>query len=238
MRRLFLGLGFLLVPAAAVVWLVPGVIAGRTQAEAPTCEELAGAEDRCIFVGAPLRMAGEPVFVPKFAHAFLPTETPLHFVDPAGVTWTAPPLTLTDGASIPTIFETLLGDRQQREFLLAAALHDAYCGVGNEGLETFQTRPWPEVHRMFYEALIAAGAPPTKARIMFAAVYLGGPRWDDPARSLEGVPPEVLLQEMEWCLKWIEAKDPDVARIEEWMQSREQALRDGTASRPAVLDGV
>lgn len=238
MRRRLVWLATIAIAVVLAGWVVPDIIARQTQAEADTCEELTGDRDRCVFVGAPLRMAGEAVFVDKFDHAFLATDNVLEFVDANGMRWTAPRRTLTDGASIPTIFETIVGDRQRREFLLAAALHDAYCGVGNEALETYQTRAWHEVHRMFYEALIASDTPPAKAKAMFAAVYLGGPRWDDPDRSLEDVPEEVLLQEMEWCLEWIEQKDPGIARIEEWMREREALLQAGTAERPAVLDGT
>lgn len=238
MRRRLVWLALIALLVVSIGWIVPDLIARQTLAEADTCEELTGHRDRCVFVGAPLRLAGEAVFVEKFDHAFLATDSVLEFVDARGIRWIAPRRTLTDGASIPTIFETIVGDRQSRQFLLAAALHDAYCGVGNEALETFQTRTWHEVHRMFYEALIVADTPPAKAKAMFAAVYLGGPRWDDPDRSLDSVPEEVLRQEMEWCLEWIERNNPGIARIEEWMREREALLQAGTAERPAVLDGV
>lgn len=186
----------------------------------------------CRFVGAPLEMAGTPVYIDGFQQPFLPTRDAVEFIDAAGLTWNAPPKTLTDGATIPQLFAPLLGDRQSREFLIAAALHDAYCGVGNEGLNTFQVRPWEEVHLMFYEALLAGGTSPKRARIMYAAVYLGGPRWDDPARSLEGVPPEVLLQEMAWCLEWMLATDPSLEDILAWMREREPDLISGTNTAP------
>ena len=37
--------------------------------------------------------------------------------------------------------------------------------------------PWPEVHRMFYEGLLVGGTPVARAQLMYAAVWLGGPRW-------------------------------------------------------------
>ncbi|MEC3862268.1 DUF1353 domain-containing protein [Mesobacterium sp. TK19101] len=187
---------------------------------------------RCLFLGAPLQIAGTPVFLPPKQQAFFPTQAPLEFIDARGTVWIAPPNTLTDGATIPPYFEPLVGDRQSREYLLAAALHDAYCGIGNDALETFQTRPWPEVHRMFYEALLVNGTTPAKAKIMFAAVYLGGPRWNDPERSLDRVSVAALQQELEWCLKWLDGADPSVDRIEEWMRGREAALRNGTQAEP------
>jgi hypothetical protein len=192
-----------------------------------TCIGAEGAGDRCRFSGGPLAMSGAPVFLDGFQQAFLPTSQKIDFVDATGQLWTAPPQTLTDGATIPPLFAPLMGDRQSLEFLMAAALHDAYCGVGNNDLETFQTRPWEDVHRMFFEALIVGGTPPQKAKIMFAAVYLGGPRWNDPDRSLEGVSEEDILREMEWCLRWIEENDPSADEIVTWMRDREMALLSG-----------
>lgn len=222
--------------AGAVVGL-PEYLARTAIQAAESCVEARRNGDRCRFVGGPLEMSGQPVFVEKYQHAFLPTKAQIDFIDAQGDTWTAPPQTLTDGASIPAIFAAMIGDRQTREYLIAAALHDAYCGVGNEELETYRTRPWHEVHRMFYEALIVNGTPPQKAKLMFAAVYLGGPRWDDPDRSLEGIPEHRLLDEMKWCLDWIKTHNPTADEIEAWMQARETALKNGQFEKPDYENG-
>lgn len=39
---------------------------------------------------------------------------------------------------------------------------------------------------MFYEACVAGGAAPTRAKLMYAAIWLGGPRWD----AVTGIPME------------------------------------------------
>ncbi|ASP20896.1 hypothetical protein ANTHELSMS3_02218 [Antarctobacter heliothermus] len=225
--RAFFAVGLLLVAggAGAVIGL-PEYLA-RQSGVASTCLDVEDRARFCRFIGGPLQMSGEPVFMENFHHAFLPTLAKIDFIDATGDRWTAPPNTLTDGATIPVIFAPLIGDRQSREYLMAAALHDAYCGVGNEGLATFRTRSWREVHRMFFEALLVNGTPPKKAKIMYAAVFLGGPRWDEPERSLSHLPEAVLRQEMEWCLKWIELTDPTPDEIEQWMEEREKALLSG-----------
>ncbi|WGW03830.1 DUF1353 domain-containing protein [Tropicibacter oceani] len=232
-RTVFMLTGLALVGALGIG--VPEYLSGRVQSGGEAC--LGPGEDGhfCRFVGGPIQIGGTPVFVEKFKHAFLPTTAQIDFVDGFGRTWTAPVQTLTDGASIPAVFEPLMGDRQSREYLEAAALHDAYCGVGNEALETYQTKPWEDVHRMFYEALLVAGTPPAKAKIIFAAVYLGGPRWNDPDRTLEGVEESALLREMEWCLKWIEETDPSADEIVDWMKAREMALKAGDSAKPDYL---
>ncbi|WP_370313673.1 DUF1353 domain-containing protein [Sagittula sp.] len=236
LRRLFLALATVAaIGIAGAVIGLPEIIARRAAQVAQTCLDLADRETRCRFIGGPLEMQGQPVFMEGFNQAFLPTRDEIEFIDASGETWTAPRQTLTDGATIPPIFAPLIGDRQSREYLMAAALHDAYCGVGNNALPTWRTRAWQDVHRMFYEALLVNGTPPQKAKIMFAAVYLGGPRWDDPARDLSEVPEEALQKEMAWCLEWIEQTDPDVEAIAAWMTKREADLKAGKQVRPAVL---
>lgn len=222
--------GGALVTGSALLVASLSVMYSKPEAEL-SC--LTATDDKtCLFIGAPLEVEGQPVFLPSKQQAFFPTRGHLAFVDAEKTMWTAPPRTLTDGATIPILFAPLIGDRQAREYVLAAALHDAYCGIGNDALDTFQTRPWPDVHRMFYEALLVGGTPPHKARIMFAAVYLGGPRWNDPERDLSQVSPDVLLREMEWCLFWIDRAEPTADEIERWMKSREQGLISGTQVEP------
>lgn len=77
----------------------------------------------------------------------------------------------TDGASIPSWAQTIVGAPFDDEYLKAAVLHDHYCYKENH------VRTWRETHRMFYEAMLALQVPALKAKVMYAAVYLGGPRW-------------------------------------------------------------
>ncbi|MFW2371827.1 MAG: DUF1353 domain-containing protein [Gammaproteobacteria bacterium] len=99
----------------------------------------------------------------------------LVFVDKTGTEWVAPKGTVTDGASVPRLALWMTDGRFAKGFLKAAVVHDAYCQSDNETRSPNQYRamPWKSVHRMFYEAMIAAGTTPTEARLMFAAVWLG-----------------------------------------------------------------
>ena len=187
---------------------------------------------RCTFGNAPPTVGAEAIQIPGKPHLYARLVTPVSFTDPSGTVWTAPSGTLTDGASIPPVFVPLIGEPRSTEFFSPAALHDAYCGAGNEQLNQFRARSWEETHRMFYHGLRAAGVPPAKAKVMFAAVYLGGPRWNDPSRSLEGVPDTVLRREMEACLRFIERERPTLAEIEAWMRRRESGIL-STASATA-----
>lgn len=91
------------------------------------------------------------------------------YVDRKGVQWLAPTNLLTDGASIPSIFWSVIGGPWDGLYREAAVVHDAYCCA--------QTAPWQDVHRMFYEAMRCSGVAWVQAKTMFYAVWVGGPRW-------------------------------------------------------------
>lgn len=134
----------------------------------------------CAFFNAPLALLTTPIRLFLRKANFYPMASDLQFVDSAQKTWVAPKGTLTDGASIPAVFVTMVGAPTSKEFVNAAAIHDAYCGIGNDDLAQYHSDTWQNVHRMFYEALRVGGTAPKKAKIMFAAVYIGGPRWSPP----------------------------------------------------------
>jgi len=189
------------------------------------------ADPNCTFAGTPITLSDTPSLRVGSSEYFATLQT-LGFTDTSGQIWQAPSRTLTDGASIPAIFTPLVGNPKDPEFINAAIMHDAYCGVGNEDGPNFQTRTWEEVHRMFYEALISSGVGETRAKIMFAAVYLGGPRWRDPDRDLSGVERDRLIREMEWCIRWINRTNPSGDRIVAWMREREAVLKSDNHSAP------
>ncbi len=212
--------------AAGIGLMVDPASLFRTDRSATLCTP-AMESALCVFENAPAQLGPEPVRVADKTNDHFPLLRDIRFIDAGGLAWVAPRHTLTDGASIPDLFLPLFGEGQSDVFLSAAALHDAYCGAGNAGLATFHARSWEETHRMLYDSLLANGTPETKAKIIFAAVYLGGPRWDDPTRALDGVSETDLLREMIWCIWFIETKDPSRAEIEAWMKAREPALLAG-----------
>lgn len=134
----------------------------------------------CAFFNAPLTLLTTPINLLLRKAVFYPMARDLQFVDSENKKWVAPKGTLTDGASIPPVFISIVGSPTSEEFVNAAAIHDAYCGVGNAELSQYHSDTWQNVHRMFYDALRVGGTPPRKAKTMFAAVYLGGPRWEPP----------------------------------------------------------
>lgn len=102
------------------------------------------------------------------------------FTDSAGTAWSAPTGAVVDGASIPQVFWSIVGGPYEGEYRDASIVHDHEC--------TIRVRPWRDVHRMFYQACLAGGVRPLKARLMYAAVYLFGPRWTLPAKRSRDAP--------------------------------------------------
>jgi hypothetical protein len=100
------------------------------------------------------------------------------YVDGNGLAWTAPAGEIVDGASIPKVFWSIIGGPWEGKYRFASIVHDRYCRM-HEG------RHWQDVHRMFYEACLAGGTDERLAKIMYAAVYHFGPRWDDQVKNNE-----------------------------------------------------
>jgi hypothetical protein len=93
----------------------------------------------------------------------------LKYIDPSGIEWMASALNKTDGASIPAWAQPIVGKPFDVTFIRAAVIHDHYCDR--------HVRPWRQTHRVFYDALRESGVPEWKAKAMYYAVYVGGPKW-------------------------------------------------------------
>ncbi len=202
----------------------------------------------CFFEGAPVVVRDQPVRLQGRSLDFFRTARLLEFIDNQRGTRVAPAETQTDGASIPLLFVPLVGSPQSPEFRAAAALHDAYCGIGNESGPVYHRETWPRVHRMFYDALVAGGVAPVKAKVMFAAVWLGGPRWqpkgepgatggDGGVWSPARLPDEVQLGAMRRTKAYIERNDPPMDLLLIYLGQREREMQ-REAAQPLREDRV
>lgn len=217
---------FALLPFAALALAAcdPAAIVQKAQdIDAPivSCDSHSG--PGCSFDQAPLRVLPEPVVLPKRPYKFFPTASRLEFVDAQGRSWVAPGRTLTDGASIPKIFTSIVGDPTSPEFINAAAVHDAYCGIGNEAGAYYQEAKWEDVHKMFYDGLIVGGTEEFRAKMMFAAVWLGGPRWGT-SRTLSHVPVARQQQAMRRTQGFINANQPTLGQLMRFLKRQEAAM--------------
>ncbi len=91
------------------------------------------------------------------------------YTDPGGGRWLAPRGSVVDGASIPRFLWTIVGGPLEGKYRDASVIHDVAC--------VEKTRPADLVHLCFYYAMRATGVGVVQAKIMYAGVYVGGPRW-------------------------------------------------------------
>ncbi len=135
---------------------------------------------------------------------------PFVFHDDWGTAWTVPTGAVIDGASIPRVLWPFIGSPFVGDYRRASAVHDYYCAVKN--------RRWQAVHRMFYDALLASGVPGLLAKVLYGAVFAGGPRWVG-IRGIEpGSPPLITV--------WPEFSEEDFGELEAWIRSSDPTIEE------------
>lgn len=93
------------------------------------------------------------------------------FVDTSGQMWLAPRGSVIDGTSIPEfLWSELVGTPFVGDFRRASVVHDVACDE--------KKQPYKKVHRMLYDAMICDGVPEARAKMMYTAVMLFGPKWN------------------------------------------------------------
>jgi hypothetical protein len=97
------------------------------------------------------------------------------YVDSQGTGWEAQKNDKTDGASIPSWAQPFIGLPFDPDFIRAAVIHDHYCDR--------HVRPMLQTHWVFYDALRTSNVSSSKAKIMYAAILIGGPKWIDLIRG-------------------------------------------------------
>jgi len=132
----------------------------------------ANAEDFGSYSGQP-----EVIFSPDGRHMEL--LKPLIYTARDKQEWVAPAGYKTDGATIPQVAWSFVGGPFSGAYRQAAIIHDVACDEKN--------RPWKEVHRTFYYGMRASGVSETKAKTMYAAVYIFGPKWELRPIKVEGI---------------------------------------------------
>jgi hypothetical protein len=68
------------------------------------------------------------------------------YIDSQHERWDVPDGAIVDGASIPQVLWTLMGGPFEGKYRDASIVPDWYCDL--------RTRPWRNVHRVFYEAML------------------------------------------------------------------------------------
>jgi len=91
------------------------------------------------------------------------------FVDDTGFEWVAPKNSIIDGSSIPRFAWSLVGSPYVGLHRNASVIHDVFC--------QFRNQPVEKVHRMYYDAIRFSGIGKSKAKLMYQAIKIGGPKW-------------------------------------------------------------
>ncbi|EPX85423.1 hypothetical protein Salmuc_02804 [Salipiger mucosus DSM 16094] len=185
-----------------------------------TCTTRPGA---CAYFTPPVRVRNAPVDLPRRPYRFFPLAETLTFSDARQRRWVAPSGTLTDGASIPPIFVSIVGSPAAPEYVSAGAIHDAYCGVGNEAGANYHAARWQDVHRMFYDALVAGGTPDARAQLMFSAVWLGGPRWNTHL-DIDQIPDGAKRAALGKVRDYIDGQAPSFSQLMRKLQQVERTM--------------
>jgi hypothetical protein len=133
------------------------------------------------------------------------------YTDPAGKMWSAPKGFISDGASIPRAFWSIVGGPWDGPYRNAAIVHDHYCVTKSE--------PSLAVHRMFYAACRAEGVSEVKAKVLYTAVRIGGPRWGD-----DKIPPRTRFDVVGRALGGNIWHEPNV--IAPWVENNNPSLED------------
>jgi hypothetical protein len=92
------------------------------------------------------------------------------YVDSHDVSWPVPSGVRVDGASIPSVFWSIIGAPYTGKYREASVIHDYYCAT--------KSRHWKAVHKVFLDGMLARGVEKIQAELMYLAVYRFGPRWN------------------------------------------------------------
>jgi len=129
------------------------------------------------------------------------------YIDPVLVRWDAPKGSVINGASIPQPLWSIIGGPFEGGYRNASVVHDVACDE--------KKRPWEDAHYMFYTACRLGGVGAIKAKIMYAGVYIFGPRWDAAGHSLVArtALSATEMQAFDDLVREIEARDPSIEEI-------------------------
>jgi hypothetical protein len=143
------------------------------------------------------------------------------YIDSSGKRWTVEKGAIVNGASIPQPLWQF-GSPFTGDYRMASVIHDVYCER--------MTESWQATHRMFYEAMLDAGMSERNAKVMYAGVYWGGPRWEKRnVRNADGTTTSSTLplpadeptpEDLKSVERWIDNTRPSLVEIEAEMERR------------------
>jgi hypothetical protein len=103
---------------------------------------------------------------------------------------------------------SLIGGPFEGKYRNGSVVHDYYCDV--------RSANWRSVHKMFYRAMLVSGVSVRRAKVMYAAVYFAGPRWNDTVvENVRLGPPAVPTRPVEDNRIFYTPDDPTTLAVSE-----------------------
>lgn len=135
------------------------------------------------------------------------------YISPDGKVWLAPKGWSIDGASIPKAFWCSVGGPYEDAYRDASVFHDVACDQ--------RTARWQDVHYLFYTGMRCSRVDEQRAKIMYAAVYRFGPRWDEPKTDAHGNAVRSLFS----TAVRRNPTEAEAMRIESWIRNNNPSLK-------------
>lgn len=148
--------------------------------------------------------------------------SPFAYIALNKVIWIAPTGAVVDGASIPKFAWSIIGGPFEGKYRNASVIHDVACEKKN--------RTWRATHSAFYTGMLASGVDATLAKVMYAAVYHFGPRWNVEI-SMVGVELPKAQKEINKVLATHGSSAYGVR-----MKTQKYAIADSAGKTPALVD--
>lgn len=140
---------------------------------------------------------------------------PFFFIDAEHQKWDVPESCISDGASIPRAFWTLIGSPLTGPYRDGAIIHDYYCEHFFMRWAEEYKRDWKKVHKAFYYAMRTRKVTEIKAKTLYGAVFHFGPRWDlEGNRVRRWRPNKIPKQTADRLIAFIVRSNPTLEAIE------------------------
>lgn len=129
------------------------------------------------------------------------------YTDAEGKEWTVPAGYIVNGASIPRAVWASVGGPWSGKYRNASVVHDYLTA------ERFSSSKI--VHRLFYDGMIESGVSKARAKLMYAAVVIGGGKWSDvPGFTGAEGPRDITPEQVDQLSGFIMVADPSLSEIE------------------------
>jgi hypothetical protein len=159
------------------------------------------------------------------------------YIDPMGTNWIAPKGLVSDGASIPQPFWSIVGGPLDGPYREGAVIHDEYCDT--------KTCTWEAAANVFYQAMRCSNVGFLKAKTMYYAVYWFGPHWKPGAFSGASISAINASQSGAYSatsndlgMASLSQADREAKQIDDWVEANDPSLEKMRATNPSEISSV